>query len=194
MCRDYCERNGFSVADVFVEEGTSAKSLKRHKLLDLLAYCRSARPRVSAIVVHSLSRFSRDVANHHEIRNILLGMGTRLHSVTEKIENTPQGKLMETIVAGLAQYENDAKAERTVQGMKEAHRLGRWTWTAPIGYLSGIRRTPPSLLPDPERADLVRQAFELAASGKHFKADVLRLVSALGLRTHQFNDLRDLTP
>ena len=185
LCREFCERQGFTVAEVFIEEGESAKSARRTKLLELLSYCRAARPRINALVVHSLSRFSRDVFNHHQIRNTLLAFGTSLHSVTEKLEDSPAGKLVETLIAAVAQFENDTKSERTVVGMKEANRLGRWTWTAPIGYLNGVRRSPPSLLPDPERADLVRQAFVLAASGRHSKADALRIVTALGLRSRR---------
>ena len=52
-------------------------------------------------------------------------------------------------------------------------------------YLNGIRRSPPSLLPDPERAQLVQQAFTLAESGRHSKAEVLRIVTALGLRSRK---------
>lgn len=185
VCREYCEREGFSVAAVFVEEGESAKSARRTKLIEMLAYCRSARPRIDALVVHSLSRFSRDVFNHHQIRNALLASGTTLRSATETLDNSPSGKLVENLIAGVAQFENDVKSQRTVQGMQEANRLGRWTWTAPLGYLNGKSRSEPSLYPDPQRFELVRKAFDLVASGAHSKADALRIVAALGLRSRK---------
>lgn len=99
ICREYCAREGLSVAAVFIEEGESAKSAQRTKLVEMLAYCRSSRPRIDTLVVHSLSRFSRDVLNHHQIRNTLLAFGTSLRSATETLDNSPSGKLVETLRA-----------------------------------------------------------------------------------------------
>jgi hypothetical protein len=44
--------------------------------------------------------------------------------------------------------------------MKAALELGRWVFLAPIGYLNAPRAMGKSLMPDPERAPLVRRAFE----------------------------------
>src|SRR5262245_47747294 len=74
MCLEYCAREGFEIAEVFVEEGESAKSVNRTKLIAMLAYCRTTRPRINMVVVHSLSRFSRSVSDHHSIRNTLLAL------------------------------------------------------------------------------------------------------------------------
>jgi len=70
----------------------------------------------------------------------------RVRSLREEACGAEDGrlKLVETLIAAVAQFENDTKSQRTVEGMKEANRLGRWTWTAPIGYLNGVRRSPPS--------------------------------------------------
>ncbi len=46
---------------------------------------------------------------------------------------------------------------------------------------------------DPKRADFVRQAFELFATGLHRKPDVLRKVNALGLRTLKGKQLTNQT-
>ena len=48
--------------------------------------------------------------------------------------------------------------------MTAALSIGRWTHKAPLGYLNGDTKAhQPSLLLDPERAPLMRRAFELAA-------------------------------
>jgi hypothetical protein len=46
-----------------------------------------------------------------------------------------------------------------------------------------------NLVPDPERAPLVRRAFELMATGNHAKTQVLKIVTAAGLRTRKGNEL-----
>ena len=40
VCREYCERQGVAVNRVFVEEGESAKTSDRTKLIELLDFCR----------------------------------------------------------------------------------------------------------------------------------------------------------
>ena len=194
FCREYCDREGFQVVRVFVEKGESAKTADRTELIQMLGFCRSVRPRIDVVVVYALSRFSRSVLHHHEVRNLLLANGTSLRSVTERIDVTSTGKFLESMLAAVAQLENDAKAERTIVGMKQANLRGRYTWPAPIGYLNtGSRSAASSLTVDPERAPLIRQAFELAAAGGKTKEDVLRTVTALGLRTKAGRDVSPQT-
>jgi hypothetical protein len=61
--------------------------------------------------------------------------------------------------------------------MPAALELGRLTFLAPIGYLNAPRALGKSLMPDPERAPLVRRAFEEWIDISSF--DVMRLPSKL---------------
>ncbi len=49
--------------------------------------------------------------------------------------------------------------------MMAALARGRWPFLAPLGYVNGSGPDGRSLVPDPERAPLVRKAFELCVSG-----------------------------
>ena len=69
--------------------------------------------------------------------------------------------------------------------MKAALELGRWTFLAPLGYLNAHRSTGQSLIPDPERAPLVRRAFQDFATGRFTKHEVRKNVNALGLTTRR---------
>jgi site-specific DNA recombinase len=189
LCREYCVRERFDVAKVFVELGESAKTVQRTEFLALLAYCRAQKGKVHSLVVHSLTRFSRNTTDHHAIRALLAGLGISLRSVSERIDETPTGRFMETIFAGLAQLDNDMRAERTVLGMREAVSRGRWVWTAPLGYRSTRNKLGPSLEPDPERAPLVRRAFELYAEGSYTRPELLQALTSLGLRSRNGNAL-----
>ena len=66
-----------------------------------------------------------------------------------------------------------------------APELGRWTFLAPLGYLNAHRTTGRSLIPDPERASLVRRAFQDFATGRFTKHEVRKKVNALGLTTRR---------
>ena len=65
--------------------------------------------------------------------------------------------------------------------MKAALELGRWVFLAPIGYLNAPRSIGKSLIHDPERAPLVRRAFEDYASGRFTKEQLLKQVRTWGL-------------
>ena len=132
-CLDYCEREGYEVARVFVEEGESAKTADRTQLKELLRYCREQR-NIKVVVVHKIDRFARKVQDHQQISALLAGMGIRLRSVTEPIDNSSVGKLMEVMLSGFAQFDNDVRTERTVKGMQEQLQKGTWTFPPPLGY------------------------------------------------------------
>src|SRR5688572_954811 len=61
--------------------------------------------------------------------------------------------------------------------MQEALARGRRAWRVPIGYVNG---NPRAGEPDPERAALIRTAFQRVASGRDSVAQVLRTVTASG--------------
>jgi hypothetical protein len=89
------------------------------------------------------------------------------------------------VLAAFAQFDNDVRSDRTRAGMKAALELGRWTFPAPLGYLNAPKWSNASLVYDPERAPLVRQAFEDLASGNYTKQEVIARVTAAGLRSRK---------
>ena len=92
---------------------------------------------------------------------------------------------MEGVLAAFAQFDNDVRSDRTRAGMRAALELGRWTFLAPLGYLNAPRAMGKSLIPDPERAPLVRRAFQDFATGRFTKHEVRKNVIALGLTTRR---------
>ena len=184
-CEEYCERQGFGVLARFREEGESAKTADRTELQKLLQFCRTNKGRVQFVVVFNLTRFARDKYDHFALRAHLKSLGISLRSATEPIDDTSTGKLMEGVLAAFAQFDNDVRSERTRGGMKAALELGRWTFLAPLGYLNAPRSTGKSLIPDPERASLVRRAFQDLATGRFTKDEIRKSVIALGLKTRR---------
>lgn len=185
-CVKYCEREGLAIIRIFAEEGESAKTAERTKFQELLTYCRENKGRISFLIVNSLSRFARDKYSHFAVRAYLSKLGISLRSATEPIDDSSSGKLMEGILAAFSQFDNDVRSERTVAGMKAAIGKGVWTFPAPLGYCRiPNQRGRSTLALDPSTAPLVRQAFELYATGAYDREQVLKLVTAAGLRTKQ---------
>jgi site-specific DNA recombinase len=53
-CREYCERQGYEIARVFVEAGESAKTANRTQLKEMLRFCREDGT-VHVVIVHKVS-------------------------------------------------------------------------------------------------------------------------------------------
>lgn len=182
-CLEYCEKHAYTVAEIFIEEGESAKTANRPEFKKMLAYCHKNRGKIKTVVVYSLSRFSRNTNNHTTVRALLAGLGVNLRSVTEAIDESSTGRFMETIMSGVAQLDNDIRTDRTVAGMKAALEAGRWTYKGPLGYLNTKNpQNEKTLSHDPEKAPLVRKGFELYSTGLYTKQQVLERITALGLR------------
>lgn len=184
-CEEYCERQGLKVLARFREEGESAKTADRTELQKLLHYCRTHKGTVQFVVVFNLTRFAREKYDHFALRAHLKSLGISLRSATEPIDDTSTGKLMEGVLAAFAQFDNDVRSDRTRAGMRAALELGRWTFLAPLGYMNAPRAMGKSLIPDPERAPLVRRAFKDFATGRFTKDEVRKVVIALGLKTRR---------
>ncbi len=183
-CRDWCGINGLEVLHVFIERGESAKSDRRPEfqaMFEFLSTC--PRGTVSSVVVYKFDRFSRDADVGGMYRLRLKDLHIDLRSATEKIDNTPAGRLVARILGATGQFDNEVRAERTLAGMKYRLASGRWQWKAPTGYVNGSSKSQPSLLPDPKRASLISTLFELVASGRQSKAEALSTVTSLGLRS-----------
>lgn len=153
-CFEFCEREGLDVVRVFREEGESAKTANRPELKAMLNACATdgRRAGISSIVVFRVDRLARAVEDYAAISSALASLGIRIRSAGESFDDSPAGKLVENLLAAVAQFDNDARSARTVEGMKEALRRGRWVWRAPLGCVRGDRDSPMSMVPQPDVA------------------------------------------
>ena len=134
--------------------------------------------------MHKLDRFARNATDHTQMRALLSGFGVHLRSVTEPIDDSSTGKFMEHVLAAVAELDNNIRTERSVKGMTQRLKDGRWTFSPPLGYRAGRDATgAKTIIPDEHSAPLITQAFEEFATGLHTREQVLRKVTQLGLRT-----------
>ena len=184
-CEEYCERQGFEVLARFRKRARARRPPTGLSFKNFCSYCRTHKGRVQFVVVFNLTRFAREKYDHFALRAHLKSLGISLRSATEPIDDTSTGKLMEGVLAAFAQFDNDVRSDRTRAGMRAALELGRWTFLAPLGYMNAPRAMGKSLILDPERAPLVRRAFQDFATGRFTKQEVRANITALGLKTRR---------
>lgn len=109
---------------VYIEQ-LSGKNTDRPQLQAMLNYVREG----DTVVVESYSRLARSTHDLLSIIEQLDAKGVAFISQKENIDtSTPQGRLMLTIFAGLAQFERECLLERQAEGIaiaKAAGRMGR---------------------------------------------------------------------
>ena len=185
--REACLRQigerGWDVADEFVDAGESARSADRPNLKAMLR--RVAEGDVGALVVHKIDRLARNIEDHVAIRAALRKYGVQLVSVTENIEETASGKLVEGIHALMAEFYSANLASEIKKGLTQKAKMGGWPQRAPIGYLNQRERVLGQQLArvilDPERALLVREMFRLYASGDYSLSELQTVMTQKGL-------------
>ena len=187
--RDFCERNAIELVSVFREEGESAKTANRTVLRELRKKCQNARQdNIQHVIIFKIDRLSRDLEDFLMITREFKASGVTLLSPNEAFDLSATGKLNTYMLAAFAQFDNDVRSERTVTGMREGLTRGRWMWTAPVGYQSGVDSDGPSLIQNKIMAPLVLLGFERVASGES-KDNVLRELTTLGLRHRNGNNV-----
>ena len=109
----------------------SGKDANRPQLKKMLEYVREG----DTVIVTEYSRLARSTSDLLSILEQLTEKGVRLMSVKENLDtSTPQGKLMLTVFAGLAEFERAVILERQREGIAIAKAQGKYKGRKPIPF------------------------------------------------------------
>lgn len=184
LCCRYAEGNGLQVVEVLRDEGYSGRTTSRPGLRRLLEYTGS-RPtlRIQKILVQDTSRVGRDTTEYLLFRRQLRQRGIDLVAVTQpNIDASPEGRLVDTILAGINQYQSEEKGRRVTIAMHKKLEGGWWPAKAPLGYRNVVRDARHVIERDPERFPLIQLAFREYATGRDTQQELGQLLTEKGLR------------
>lgn len=185
VCENYCRSNGIEVVGYHKVEAESAKSDSVARIAELLDFCRKYEGKVEVLVVYKVDRFARDVSQHYYLKKELVKIGISLKSATKPIDDTPQGELMETILAGFAQFDNSVKRERVKLAMWARVNQRLWPWHPPVGYkpnhIPGIKLSPHVF--DDTCKDVVKDIFLRYSSGTTSVTEIAKELSKRNIKT-----------
>lgn len=116
------------VEKIFMEK-ISGKDTNRPQLKAMMDYLREG----DTLIVESYSRLARSTQDLLRIVDELNKKGITFISLKENIDTTtPQGKLMFTIFAGLAQFERECTLQRQKEGIAIAKEQGKYKGRKPL--------------------------------------------------------------
>jgi len=145
----FAKRGGFEVVEIFKEtaSGTKSNRAARNQIMELA----QAR-KIDAVLVTELSRWGRSTQDLLETMAKLAGWNVSIVAMSGMTFelNTPHGRMMATMLAGIAQFERDLLSERVKSGLAAAKARGK-----KLGRQKGQR--PKSDRLDPEVIKAVQE-------------------------------------
>jgi site-specific DNA recombinase len=184
-CELEANARGWEVAKVYIERAESAKSDDR----PVLQFMLKELPKlgVKYLIVHKVDRLARNRLDDATLYQRLVGMGVKLVSASENIDETPAGQLMHGMLATFAEYYSNNLATEIMKGLRRKHEQGGTPHKPPIGYLSKREligsQDLRSVIVDEQRAPFVRVAFSLYNTGQWTVRKLAAYLEQEGLRS-----------
>lgn len=174
LLRDYCRSRKIQVADIYADEGISAKDVKHRPEMQRLLKDVTER-KFDLVIVWKLTRFTRSLNDLVNTCELLNRYEVDLVSYSESFDcSTPSGKMVRNILGTIAQFEREVIGENVLIVMQRKAELGHRTCSEVLGYdLDGKT----SLSINEAEAEYVRFCFseylkrknlsEVAAEARH---------------------------
>jgi site-specific DNA recombinase len=171
--RQWAERNGHVVAKEYIEPGNTATDDRRPAFQDMMLDAEQKPAPFQLIVVHSFSRFFRDMVEATLYEKKLGKSGIKLVSITQHTGDDAAGEMQKRIIMMFDEYQSKENAKHTLRGMQENARQGYFNGSkAPFGYKTidagqtGTRgRIKKKLAIEESEAEIVREIFTLYVHG-----------------------------
>lgn len=191
LCRTFAKHQGYNVKKIFREEGVSAKTLNRPKLLELLEFVRINKKDIVSVVAYRIDRVSRETSDYLAVRKKLFELGVKLESASEPTGDSPTEKFIETILAASAELDNSIRAEKARNGMRKRFEAGLGN-RPPLGYVSNKENPKGGALPDRKLFTLVKEAWELVGTGTKTLSEMAQEMNSWGIRITYRNKSHEL--
>lgn len=190
MCLRKAEEDGYSVDNIKVikDEGKSGGTLKRPGIQEIMKMVGANE--ISAIYIVNTDRLARNTTDHLSLRALFRENNVLLKCINQPIvDDSAVSRTMDTIMASFNEMQRLVTAEKVMATMEEKANAGYYPTYAPLGY-KNITREDPSIeragqkiiIKKEDVAPLVKQAFELYATGNYNAYEVNDIMYERGLR------------
>lgn len=167
ICESLAKQKGYTIVRVFDDPGKSGTSIQRAGLQAMLEYIRENK--VDAVIVQDTDRLARNVQDHLVIKSLLLRCKTELLSATQPtIDSSPEGTLLDTILAAVNQLYSDQNSRKVTKNMAKKAEKGWLPRSAYLGYKNVKDPSGENIIAlDEERSPFIIKAYELFGTGNY---------------------------
>lgn len=160
--REYCKRNDIELIEIYTDEAKTGTNDDRDNFQLMINDINSGEIDVDMVLVHRFNRFARSTFDSAVYKHKLKQQGVRVVSVTQNIEETPEGEMMEKIIEAFDEYFSKNLAAEVQKGLRENAIQGRFIGgKLPLGFdIDGN-----GFYVQNESAEIVRRIFTEYAAG-----------------------------
>ncbi len=189
LMRGYAKQNGMTILKEFVDEAESATTDARTHFQEMIGLCRDNLQGVDAILVWKLSRFARNRIDSVVYKKLLSKQGIRVISVSEPIEDSPEGRILEGMIELIDSYYSEILAKESMRGLKQTAQQGYHTGgRPPYGYrlktVTAGNTVKKVWDVEPKEAEAVKLIYKMHAEG-HSYDEIIKTLSDKGYKPRE---------
>jgi site-specific DNA recombinase len=135
VLREHAAAEGYEVFEEVEDAGQSGASLERpgmDRVRDLVAAVG-----VAVVLAQDRDRIAREPAYHYLLRKEFEEYGTKIRTLNDRGDDSPEGELTDGILDQLAKFERAKVAERTRRGKLQKARQGKVIATTKLRTVLG---------------------------------------------------------
>lgn len=160
--QDYCERNGIKLVGIYTDEAQSAKTDNRDDFRVMIDDILKGKIDVDAVLVHKFNRFARNKYDSALYKKRLRDIGIKVISVTQPIDDSPEGRILESLIEAMDEYYSENLALEVKKGLFENAIQGKYTG-GKLPY--GLTVDSEGYFCPDENAPIVQRIFKEYAEG-----------------------------
>jgi site-specific DNA recombinase len=161
---DLAQREGLVVVETKYESKSAKESGQRDTYNGLLSGLKDGK--FNAILTWAPDRLSRNAGDLGSIVDLMDQKKLlQIRTFSQTFGNNPNEKFLLMILCSQAKLENDNRGINVKRGIRAKCEMGWRPGTAPIGYMNRAFNGVKDIIPDPERAPIVREIFSKTAQG-----------------------------
>ena len=171
--RDWCAANGYVIAMEYIEAGASATDDRRPAFQQMIADATDETEPYEAVIIHSRSRFFRDMLEFQLYERRLKRAKCKIISITQITSDDPSGEMAAKIFSLFDEYQSKENGKHTLRAMRENARRGFLNGSKPpYGYRAvevdviGCKGKKKKVIDiDPVESEIVRRIFGFYLKG-----------------------------
>lgn len=130
---EYAKQNNMLIVKTYIDRAMSGTKDDRPEFMQMIMD--SKKKIFDAVIVHKLNRFSRNKYDAAKYKHKLQRNNVKLLSVLERLDDSPESTVMESLLMGMAEYESKNLTREVIKGSLENARTARHNGgLPPLGY------------------------------------------------------------
>ena len=155
ICKDYCNKNSYEIAEVF-SEIVSSQDFEREQYVALKRYIKE-NTHVRVIVTHA-DRLNRNLIEQAKLNDLLLSTASYIEVVGSGVIqlDTPEQQMLSNIINSFNEYNYKLIRYKMLAGLHNFQSNGGKVGAVPIGF---VRADKYHYVLDLEKADTIKHIF-----------------------------------